>query len=233
MTLMKRSFINEMMRNSVQFLHDQRFHLPKFAYWSVNEWKAKGEEIRELVDNQLGWDITDFGKGNFLKLGLVLFTIRNGNLRDAAKGAKNYCEKILILEDGQEAPMHYHFQKAEDIICRGGGNLMIQMYNPSKDNKFADTPVYVAIDGTKRIFQAGEIVKLTPGESITLTSHLYHKFWAEKGSGKILIGEVSSVNDDRVDNQFLEVLARFVQIEEDMPPLYLLYTDYAKYVKFK
>ncbi len=233
MTLMKRSTINELMKKTVKFLGDQNFYLPKFAYWSVDEWKTKGNEIREIVDNQLGWDITDFGKGNFSKLGLVLFTIRNGNIRDAAKGGKSYCEKILILDEGQDSPMHYHFQKAEDIICRGGGNLMIQLYNPSKDNKFANTQVTVSIDGSKKTFNAGAVVKLTPGESITLSSHLYHKFWAEKGSGKILIGEVSNVNDDRVDNQFLDVLARFVEIEEDEPPLYLLYTDYAKFIKLK
>ena len=29
----------------------------------------------------LGWDITDFGSGDFAKLGLLLFTVRNGSLR--------------------------------------------------------------------------------------------------------------------------------------------------------
>ena len=57
------------------------------------------------------------------------------------------------------------------------------------------------------------------------------KFWAKKGKGKILIGEVSGVNDDRVDNKFLEEIGRFPEIEEDEEPLYLLYDDYKKYIE--
>ena len=63
-------------------------------------------------------------------------------------------------------------------------------------------------------------------ESITLTSGMYHTFWGESGKGKILVGEVSKVNDDRVDNRFYEPVGRFPEIEEDEPPLYLLGMDY-------
>ena len=48
----------------------------------------------------------------------------------------------------------------------------------------------------------------------------------------MLVGEVSLVNDDDKDNRFYTPLGRFPEIEEDEPPLYLLCTDYAKYVKF-
>lgn len=34
------------------------------------EWAEKGDEIREIRDNMLGWDITDFGQGDFEKTGL-------------------------------------------------------------------------------------------------------------------------------------------------------------------
>lgn len=233
MIVMKRSEINKIMLETLKFLEVCKFYLPKFAFWSIDEWKSKGDEVTEIVKNQLGWDITDFGGGNFSKFGLVLFTIRNGNLKDMAKGGKNYCEKILIIKDKQYIPMHYHFQKAEDIINRGGADLMIQLYNPTKDNKLASTPVSVSIDGVKKTFEAGAIITLTPGESITLTSHLYHKFWIKGESGKLLIGEVSSVNDDMVDNQFNEKLERFAKIDEDVKPLYLLYVDYKKYLKIK
>lgn len=48
--------------------------------------------------------------------------------------------------------------------------------------------------------------------------------WAE--GGKALIGEVSKVNDDRVDNRFYEPTGRFPEIEEDEAPLYLLGNEY-------
>jgi len=126
---MKRSEINEIMRKAVDFFQQQKFYLPKFAFWSLEEWKSKGNEIREIIDNQLGWDITDFGKADFSKFGLILFTIRNGNLDDKSESAKDYCEKVMIAEEGQMTPMHHHFQKIEDIINRGGGILVIQLYN--------------------------------------------------------------------------------------------------------
>lgn len=57
---MKRSEINAIMRDADAFMRRQGFHLPPFAYWTLNEWATKGEEVREIIDRQLGWDITDF-----------------------------------------------------------------------------------------------------------------------------------------------------------------------------
>ena len=48
-------------------------------------------------------------------------------------------------------------------------------------------------------------------------------------AGKVLVGEVSKVNDDVNDNRFLKPTGRFPEIEEDEPPLHLLVGDYAKY----
>ena len=47
----------------------------------------------------------------------------------------------------------------------------------------------------------------------------------------MLVGEVSRVNDDRVDNHFFDPVGRFPQIAEDAEPLYLLYNDYDRYYK--
>ena len=55
--------------------------------------------------------------------------------------------------------------------------------------------------------------QLVPGESITLLPGVWHGFW---GEGKdVLIGEVSTVNDDLTDNVFAEPIGRFAEIEED------------------
>ncbi|TFG04857.1 MAG: D-lyxose/D-mannose family sugar isomerase [Promethearchaeota archaeon] len=229
---MKRSEINQIMRDTVDFLKDQKFYLPKFAYWTIEDWKNKGEEIKEIVDCQLGWDITDFGSGNFHEKGLLMFTIRNGSFKDKSKYAKPYCEKLLITEEGQITPLHHHYSKMEDIINRGGGILKVELYKSNEKDELTEEKVTVSIDGVRKKFDPGGIVELEPGDSIYLPSDIYHRFWGKKGYGKILIGEVSTVNDDYVDNKFYKEVKRFSEIEEDEDPLYLLYDDYKKYVNF-
>jgi len=228
--LMKRSEINTVMRDAVEFLNEQNFFLPKFAYWTVEDWKTKGSKINQIIDNQLGWDITDFGRGDFYNYGLILFTIRNGKFKDTSKNAKSYCEKVMIVEEEQYTPMHRHYDKKEDIINRGGGILQVEAYRCSESDSLLKAPLTVSIDGVKKQVQPGELIELEPGESIYLTPDVYHKFWGKKGHGKVLIGEVSTVNDDYSDNKFYEEVKRFSDIEEDEEPLYLLYDDYKIYL---
>ncbi len=224
---MKRSEINRILQESISFIEKMNFHLPPFAHWKPEDWEGKGEEYDEIRDNMLGWDITDFGKGDFYREGLVLFTIRNGNL-NIKKYIKPYAEKILIVREEQITPFHFHWSKMEDIINRGGGNVLIQLYNSTEDGGLSDTPVHISMDGRNYTAPAGTIVRLTPGESITLFPKVYHKFWGEKGTGFTLLGEVSSVNDDNIDNRFLEPVGRFPTIEEDEPPFRLLVIDYKR-----
>ena len=225
---MKRSEINLIMRNAIAFFEDRRFHLPPFAYWTPQEWKNKGEEVREIVDNCLGWDITDFGKADFERTGLFLFTIRNGDLKNQKSGTgKVYCEKILIVANNQLTPLHFHWKKTEDIINRGGGKLALQLYTATEDEELSDSNVTVSIDGVVHTFKAGETLELKPGESITIPPLCYHNFRGVEG--RVLVGEVSSVNDDFLDNRFYEQLGRFPDVEEDEPPLHLLVSDYDEY----
>ena len=46
----------------------------------------------------------------------------------------------------------------------------------------------------------------------------------------MLIGEVSTVNDDLTDNVFAEPIGRFAKIDEDAAPLHLLVSDYEKFL---
>ena len=224
---MKRSEINAIMTDAVKFLDRMKFRLPPFAFWSSSEWRRKGHEYDEIRDNMLGWDITDFGSGDYHKVGLLLFTLRNGNLR-RKKYVKPYAEKLLLVDEDQVTPFHFHWNKMEDIINRGGGNLLVQVYNSTRTGKFATTPVTVSMDGRTRRVKPGTVIRVTPGDSITLPVGQYHKFWGEPGTGRVLLGEVSKVNDDRVDNRFLETVGRFPAIEEDVKPLYLLGNEYPK-----
>lgn len=222
---MKRSEINAILKETIAFLDQMNFKLPPFAYFTPEDWKSKGAEYDEIRENMLGWDITDYGHGDFDKIGLFLFTLRNGNLKNPTN-KKTYAEKLLISKENQYSPMHFHWNKMEDIINRGGGNLMVEVYNCDKDQGLATTDVEVVTDGCKRTVPAGTVLRLLPGESITLPPYQYHAFWAEEGHGTCLIGEVSMVNDDNTDNRFYEKQGRFPVIEEDEAPLYLLCNEY-------
>ena len=65
---------------------------------------------------------------------------------------KVYAEKLLMLKEGQHSPMHFHWKKSEDIINRGGGTLIIHLYNDDGEGGLADTDVTVNSDG--RSYQA-------------------------------------------------------------------------------
>ena len=224
---MKRSAINRYIREAKDFIDSCGFLLPPFAFWSPQEWESKGSEYDEIRKNQLGWDLTDFGSRNYEKIGLLLFTVRNGNYHDPSN-KKTYAEKIMVGLPDQVTPYHYHHNKMEDIIHRGGkGRLCIQLYaslGPHELDK--ESPVPVAVDGRNYTVPPGTIVYLSPGESITLFQGIFHQFWAEGTGSRLLLGEVSMVNDDHNDNFFLEPAGRFPKITEDEAPLHLLASDY-------
>ncbi len=69
---MKRSEINRQIDFAIDFFSIHSFKLPSWAYFSPDKWKTKGEEYDEIRVAQLGWDITDFGKGKFAEEGLTL-----------------------------------------------------------------------------------------------------------------------------------------------------------------
>ena len=70
---MKRSEINKIIEEAAEFLGEHKFLLPPFAYFTAAEWKEKNHEYDEIRRNCLGWDITDFGSGDYKKCGLFLF----------------------------------------------------------------------------------------------------------------------------------------------------------------
>jgi len=222
---MKRSEINHYIKEAMVFFTSQQFYLPQWAYFSPIQWKAAGKEYQEIFDNCLGWDITDFGKGNFTKEGLVLFTIRNGNYSNSLY-SKAYCEKIMMIKLQQIVPMHFHRTKMEDIINRGGGDLVIELWKSDKNGDISDDSLKLQLDGVTRSVSGGDMITLTPGESITLEPFIYHRYWAEKETA--LIGIISKINDDENENRFLEPLGSSKKIEEDESPIYLLCSDYPK-----
>ena len=227
---MKRSEINEIMAEADKFIRSFGYVLPPFAYWSPQDMKDRRAEIDNVIGARLGWDITDYGQGRFDELGLFLFTVRNGRQEDLKHGGGMcYAEKIMISRHNQISPMHRHWLKAEDIINRGGAMLAIELYGAAEDGSFDETAGgTVYCDGIKRDFAPGDVLRFAPGESVTLMPGDWHAFWGE--GGDVLIGEVSTVNDDETDNWFKDPIGRFAEIEEDVAPTQLLASDYAKWL---
>ena len=226
---MKRSQVNDIIRAGDDFIRSFGFILPPFAYWSPGQMRDRVSEIGGIVGARLGWDITDYGQGRYDELGLFLFTVRNGSEEDLKRGGGMcYAEKIMITREDQLSPLHRHIVKAEDIINRGGAVLALKLYNSDAEGKVDhESEVRVATDGRMRRQEAGAILRLHPGESVTLMPGNWHAFWGE--GGDVLVGEVSTVNNDLTDNIFADPIGRFADIEEDEDPLHLLVSDYPKW----
>lgn len=214
---MKRSEINAYIKWAEELLEKYQFKLPRYAYWDMNMWKENRDKLETIRTVMMGWDITDFGSNDFEKIGAVLFTARNGNLKHPGLGSP-YAEKYLLFHEGQQLPIHYHASKTEDIINRGGGVMSIRFFRSKEDGTVDyDSNVTFFSDGIPYTVKAGEPVDITTGNSVRITPFLYHTFGAKKGCGPLIVGEVSAVNDDLTDNYWAEPIARFADIEEDEP----------------
>lgn len=224
---MKRSRINRIMAEAAEMIAEGGFHLPPFARWTPDEFAARATPA--IRDARLGWDITDYGQGDFDRLGLFLFTLRNGSLADLNAGrGMVYAEKLLISQDRQISPMHTHVLKTEDIINRSGATLVVQLCGSDASGQIdRNAGCRVDCDGISREVEAGGLLRLAPGESVTLRPGDWHAFWGEGGA--VLIGEVSTVNDDLTDNTFAEPIGRFASVDEDEAPTHLLVSDYDRW----
>ncbi len=228
---MKRSRINEIMGQADDMIRRHGFVLPPFAAWTPDAFRARKADALRIVQSRMGWDITDYGQGDFDGLGLFLFTLRNGSLADLRRGGGMcYAEKLLISRKDQLSPCHTHVIKAEDIINRGGATLAVRLNGSNPDGTFSETAGgAVRCDGIDRPYKGGDVLLLAPGESVTLMPGDWHAFWGE--GGDVLIGEVSTVNDDVTDNVFVsQKIGRFSAIEEDVAPAHLLVSDYDRWL---
>lgn len=225
---MKRSQINRHIHDAIEFFESQRLKLPVWAYWTCQQWQEHlGEDSIEIRTHGMGWNVTDFGSGDFNKRGLILFILRNGLLREGKpQDTKTYAEKAMMVRPGQITPWHFHWLKTEDLINRGGGRLEVELGWASEDEKNIDSrDVVVQVDGISRRIKTGGKIVLEPGESVTLPPKLCHQFCGQAGDEKVCLGEVSSLNDDTKDNCFIFGLPT-TTIEEDEPRKYWLCMEY-------
>ncbi|AEF53128.1 D-lyxose/D-mannose family sugar isomerase [Marinomonas posidonica] len=215
---MKRSQINLALRQAEMMLNRYSWALPNWGKWSMLDHSKHPIQSRWLRERQLGWDVTDFGSGDFLKRGLTLFCIRNG--KPNVVGERPYAEKVMFVGINQETPFHAHKNKLEDIIVRGGGTLCVEF---SRDGAVLDSGTdMVYIDGKAEVL-FGKVHRLVAGQSITIPKGIQHRFWGEREV--VFAAEVSQCNDDITDNHFLEKMGRFSEIEEDEAPYFPLWNE--------
>ena len=219
----KRSFVNRAIDEAIRFFDAHQCRLPPFAYFSPADWAKAGRDYDPVRRCMLGWDLTDFGFGDFEHTGLLLFTLRNGR-QGSEEDPKPYAEKLMLVHPGQRTPYHFHLYKMEDIINRGGGLLNFRFFRADENEGRSEEPVRVLSDGRMLTLEPEEVLSLRPGESVTVPRRVYHEFWAEEGD--TIAGEVSQVNDDNTDNRFFVPCGRFPAVEEDEPARYLLCNEY-------
>ncbi len=233
--MLKRSTINKSIEVAKGVFSRSGLHLPEFAFWTTGDWLKVGPEADEIRDCMLGWDVTDFGSGDFKNIGRTLFTLRNG-LHNDPRYPKSYAEKFILDPEGQRAPAHFHKSKREDIINRGTGFIVLELTKSDNDGQAASGTMTVAIDGVSKSIASGDRVKLKPGQSICIHPRTIHQFWGEGGNAFLIdgvmygvSGEVSSVCDDRNDNVFItRQSCRFPKIDEDERPRHFLCQEYPK-----
>lgn len=230
---LKRSIINEHIDIAKKVITHFNVSLPDFYNWSPGQWETAGEEYNEIRDCMLGWDVTDFGSKDFYNIGRVLFTLRNGR-KGKQSYPKEYAEKLLIDPENQRAPAHFHLSKREDLICRHGGNILVQLCKADEQGQRSSDNFTIQIDGKTTQLHPDSIIRLKPGMSVCIPPRTIHQFWGEEGTGYKINGtgytlssEISSVCDDWNDNVFLiDYGVRFPEIEEDIERKYYLCHEY-------
>lgn len=232
--MLARSVVERSIETAKKVFEYNQLRLPVYANWTVEDWKKSGEETREVEDCMLGWDVTDFGSGKFEEIGRTLFTLRNGRPNDS-RYPKSFAEKLILDPEGQRAPAHYHRNKREDIINRGGGFIVLELTKADKDgNPDKRGTLQVAVDGITKTMISGDRIILKPGESLCIHPGIIHQFWGEGGNGLEVngvlygvSGEISSICDDHKDNAFLAGHAcRFPEIVPDCPQKHVLCNEY-------
>lgn len=218
---LKRSAVEESIELAKAMFRQFGIQLPPYAFWTVGDWARKGKECDEIRCCRLGWDVTDFGSGDFSRIGRTLFTLSNGNSKSHPK---TYAEKLILNPEGQRAPAHYHRSKMEDISHRAGGRLAVQILGVNGRLRTAGETLRIQIDGQTVELEPEGRVHLKPGQRICIPPFTIHQFWGEGGLG--VSSEVSSVCNDVDDNFFLEPAERFPPIIEDTPRRHYLCHEY-------
>jgi D-lyxose ketol-isomerase len=103
--------------------------------------------------------------------------------------------------------------------------LVIEFLEIDSNRIEKNSKIKVLVDGETVSIAPREPLILRRGQSVTVERNIYHKFYSAEGSGMVMAGEVSQVNDDNKDNYFLESVGRFSLVDEDEEAIHPLWNE--------
>ena len=211
---MLRSEINALIRDAEGYFKAERFRLPPFAFWTPDDWAKPDGDISEIVDCGLGWDITDFGLGEY-------HTLRPPPLHDEKRPTREPegGHREDLLREGDH-PRPRPALPGPPPLDQGRGHHRAGgrhdgrrgAQRDAEDGSFkADTQVSLSLDGVRRKVRVlAPPSSSTPGESVTLEPGCYHLGDRRlRPSGWDIHGEVSVVNGDVNHNRCGQPVGRF------------------------
>ncbi len=174
--------------------------LPPNATWDVRQWtdffQRNPDRLDYFSENGIGWDVSDFGLGDFEKYGGVFYTVHNNTYSSLPSGFR-MAEKWILRNEGQGAPAHYHKIKSEYTTNFGPGNLEVTIGGIFLDGTIDSTSmVSVEVDHLSDNYTPGDKILLKLGSYIFLPAGTIHSFKVYED--RSIVHEVSSANDDRM-----------------------------------
>lgn len=233
---MKRSEINSCIKEATVIIEGAGIGLPGHASWGPEDWQQNREAAVEMLRRGIGWNISDFGGGDYLKMGIVFYTVSNG-VFDPATGMpvdQIYAHRYFILKEGQQIMTEHHHTKIEDIIVFAGAQLRVELHNVGPNEELDKTnDINIMRSGIWNSYKPGTVITLSRGERIRFEPIHYHRPWGHGGT--VLIEEVCMVTDDLKESRHLpaEKPMVFATIEEDEKPAYLLCSELPGSSKFE
>lgn len=200
---MKRSEINRALAWAEELLAQAGIRLPRYAYWDMDKWAENKEQLDNIRERQLGWDVTDYGA--------VCYTLRNG---------EPCRERCILMREGQRAPLCVQTKRAE-LIHRAGGLLSVELWRADANGVPTDAPVTLRSDGLERTLPAGGELLIYPGDSLSLVPGMAYSFGPKPGYGDIVLSELAQPGRDAV---------AAMEIDEDERVLHPLCHEYAKLI---
>jgi len=146
-------------------------------------------------------EVTDFGLGRLMEIGLQLLVYVNTD---------RYCAKELILFPWQICPEHRHPPvggepgKQETFRCRWG---TVYLYVPGEPTV---NPHYRIPEDRERYFTVRHEIVLKPGDQYTIPPNTFH--WFQAGEEGAIISEFSSTSRDEYDVFTDPEIKRFTEI---------------------
>ena len=158
---MKRSEINRLIEDALKFFQEMHFKLPPLGYLDTGAMEQAGGIVRGSGNESVGMGPHGFWYREFQCGRVAAF---HPSKRESATRPEALCGKNHDRPGGTGDPHAFSTgPKMEDIINRGGGNLMIQLYPSDREGGFAKKSFQVSLDGLKRELKPRRLGQVAAG----------------------------------------------------------------------